>query len=112
MTTASYSDATRSVLDRLQGVGYEFGPSHVNHAPMAAEAMVWLGYADEVPDWVQTNIERRGCRPPPRSPGSQVELAIRSKRSAPAGGAPCPRTKVSVRNLTLLLDVLLDSPAK
>lgn len=65
MTTTSYSDAMRSVLDRLQGVGYEFGPSHVNHAPMAAEAMAWLGYTDEVSDWVQTNIERRRYNDPP-----------------------------------------------
>lgn len=49
MSTTSYSDAMGSVLERLQGVGYEFTPSHVNHAPMAAEAMAWLGYTDVLP---------------------------------------------------------------
>ena len=48
MSTTSYSDAIESVLERLRGVGYEFAPSHVNHAPMAAEAMAWPGYTDEV----------------------------------------------------------------
>jgi hypothetical protein len=53
MTTTSYSDAMGSALERLQGVGYEFPPSHVNHAPMAAEAMAWLGDTDNVSKWVE-----------------------------------------------------------
>jgi hypothetical protein len=66
MSTTSYSDAMESVLERLEGVGYEFAPSHVNHAPMAAEAMAWLGYTDEVSTWLEQNVERRRYDDPPQ----------------------------------------------
>jgi Questin oxidase-like len=59
MPAASYSDAMSAALQRLRGVGYEHGPSLVNHAPMAAEAMALLGYTDEVPSWLDGNIRRR-----------------------------------------------------
>lgn len=73
MSATSYSDAMGSVLERLQGVGYEFAPSHVNHAPMAAEAMAWLGYTDEVSDWLEQNIRRRRYHDPPEERGEIPE---------------------------------------
>jgi hypothetical protein len=69
-----YGEAMRSVLGLLQGAGYEWGLSHVNHAPMAAEAMAWLGYTDEVSDWVAQNIKRRSYDAPPKT---QRELSER-----------------------------------
>lgn len=64
----TYADATAEALDRLQGVGFEHGPSFVNHAPMAAEALACLGYADAVPSWVDHNLAVRHYheRPEPR----------------------------------------------
>lgn len=59
MTTMTYGDAIGEALQRIQGVGFEFGPSYANHAPMAAEALARLGYADEVPAWVDRNLRRR-----------------------------------------------------
>nr|AAO65359.1 Pd2U [Streptomyces sp. WP 4669] len=46
-------------LQRLHGVGFEHGGSFVNHAPMAAEALAHMGYADEVPAWVDHNLRHR-----------------------------------------------------
>ncbi|MEV5955423.1 hypothetical protein AB0M11_16915 [Streptomyces sp. NPDC051987] len=43
-------------LERLRSVGYEHGRSYVNHAPMAAEALAHMGYADEVADWVEGHL--------------------------------------------------------
>ena len=43
-------------LERLRSVGYEHGRSFVNHAPMAAEALAHMGYADEVPGWVEGHL--------------------------------------------------------
>jgi hypothetical protein len=65
MPTTSYSDAMSAALQRLQGVGYEWGPSLVNHAPMAAEAMAVLGYPEQVPRWVDMTIRRRRYDDPP-----------------------------------------------
>ena len=65
MAATSYDDAVGAALQRLRGVGYEFGPSFVNHAPMAAEAMARLGYTDEVPGWVDRNIRARRYYEPP-----------------------------------------------
>jgi len=59
MTSTTYSDAVGGALERLRGVGYEWGPSFANHAPMAAEALARLGYADEVPGWVERNLGKR-----------------------------------------------------
>lgn len=59
MTSTTYSDAVGGALERLRGVGYEWGPSFANHAPMAAEALARLGYADEVPGWVERNLSKR-----------------------------------------------------
>lgn len=65
MATASYDDAMGAALERLKGVGYEFGPNFVNHAPMAAEALALLGYTDEVPSWVDVNVRKRRYYDPP-----------------------------------------------
>ena len=65
--TSSYTDAVNEALQRLQGVGYEFGPSFVNHAPMAAEALAYLGYSDIVASWTDRVIRSRGFHDPPDS---------------------------------------------
>jgi hypothetical protein len=65
MTGLSYAGAVCAALDRLRGVGYEHGGSLVNHAPMAAEALACMGYADEVPGWVEHNLRVRRYHEPP-----------------------------------------------
>ncbi|MFJ9641023.1 hypothetical protein [Streptomyces sp. NPDC101178] len=52
----AYTDAVSGALERLRGVGFEHGPRFVNHAPMAAEALAHMGYADAVPGWVDRNL--------------------------------------------------------
>ncbi|MTE20996.1 DUF4243 domain-containing protein [Streptomyces sp. TRM43335] len=59
MAALSYTDAVNEALQRLGGVGFEHGPSLVNHAPMAAEALARTGYADVVPAWVDRNLRTR-----------------------------------------------------
>jgi hypothetical protein len=68
MATLTYVDAMGEALDRLRGVGYEHGGKLVNHAPMAAEALATMGYADVVPTWVDHNLKIRRYheRPQPR----------------------------------------------
>ncbi|MFK0280215.1 hypothetical protein ACIQVL_07040 [Streptomyces sp. NPDC090499] len=56
MAALTYSDAMNGALERLRSVGYEHGRSFVNHAPMAAEALAHMGYADEVPGWVEGHL--------------------------------------------------------
>ena len=63
----SYADAVNGALQRLEGVGYEFGPSFVNHAPMAAEALARLGLTDDVPAWVEQNLRKRRYHDPPEA---------------------------------------------
>jgi hypothetical protein len=65
VSRSSYTDAINGALQRLEGVGYEFGPSFVNHAPMAAEALARLGLTDEVPGWVEQNLRKRRYHDPP-----------------------------------------------
>ncbi|GAA3302617.1 hypothetical protein [Streptomyces cinereospinus] len=59
MAALTYTDAVSEALQRLSGVGFEHGGSFVNHAPMAAEALAHMGYADEVPGWVDHNLRHR-----------------------------------------------------
>ncbi|MFD7439379.1 hypothetical protein [Streptomyces sp. NPDC059861] len=59
MAVLTYTDAVGEALQRLRGVGFEHGGSFVNHAPMAAEALAHMGYADEVPGWVDHNLRNR-----------------------------------------------------
>lgn len=70
MTSTLYPDAVAGALERLQGVGFEFGRSFVNHAPMAAEALAHMGYGDVVPTWVEGNLRSRHYHevPAPRWP--------------------------------------------
>ncbi|MEV7293150.1 hypothetical protein AB0N79_16250 [Streptomyces microflavus] len=56
MSPLTYTDAVGAALERLRGVGFEHGPRFVNHAPMAAEALAYMGYADDVPRWVDRNL--------------------------------------------------------
>ncbi|MEE1732722.1 questin oxidase family protein [Streptomyces sp. BE282] len=56
MSPLTYTDAVAGALERLRGVGFEHGPRFVNHAPMAAEALAYMGYADDVPRWVDRNL--------------------------------------------------------
>lgn len=55
----AYSDAMNDALDRLQGLGFEYGPQFAVHAPMAAEALATLGYTDILPTWVEHNKATR-----------------------------------------------------
>lgn len=56
MAALTYTDAMNGALERLRSVGFEHGRSFVNHAPMAAEALAHMGYADEVPGWVEGHL--------------------------------------------------------
>ncbi|MFD4511428.1 hypothetical protein [Streptomyces sp. NPDC058457] len=56
MAALTYTDAMNGALERLRSVGYEHGRSFVNHAPMAAEALAHMGYAAEVPGWVEGHL--------------------------------------------------------
>jgi hypothetical protein len=59
MPALTYHDAVAGAFDRLKDVGFEHGPSLVNHAPMAAEALAYLGLTDDVPDWLGYNLRVR-----------------------------------------------------
>lgn len=59
MTRMSYTEAVSGAFDRLKDVGFEHGPSLVNHAPMAAEALARMGLTDDVAEWLTQNLRRR-----------------------------------------------------
>lgn len=59
MDTTTYATTVDAAMDRLSGVGFEHGPSFVNHAPMAAEALASLGLCDAVPGWLEQNLRAR-----------------------------------------------------
>jgi hypothetical protein len=61
----SYSDAVNDALHRLRGVGFEFGPGCVNHAPMVAETLAAVGCRDIVATWVEDNKRLRRYLDPP-----------------------------------------------
>jgi hypothetical protein len=63
--TVSYGDAINDALDRLRGVGFEFGPGFVNHAPMVAETLATVGCGDIVATWVERNMRLRTYLDPP-----------------------------------------------
>jgi len=65
MSKISYGDAVNDALDRLQGVGFEFGPGFVNHAPMVAETLATIGCRDIVATWVEDNKQLRTYLEPP-----------------------------------------------
>ena len=61
-------DALDDALERLAGTAPEFGPGLSNHGPMAAEALVRLGHADDVAGWVDRYRARLEPGPPPGRP--------------------------------------------
>jgi hypothetical protein len=65
MSNVSYGDAVNDALARLQGVGFEFGPGFVNHAPMVAETLATIGCRDMVAIWVEDNKQLRKYLDPP-----------------------------------------------
>ena len=65
MSSPSYGDAVNDALDRLRGVGFEFGPGFVNHAPMVAETLATIGCRDKVAIWVEDNKRLRCYLDPP-----------------------------------------------
>ncbi|GAB3969185.1 questin oxidase family protein [Actinoallomurus acanthiterrae] len=65
MSKVTYNDAVNDALDRLRGVGFEFGPGFVNHAPMVAETLSTIGCADIVATWIEDNKRQRAYLDPP-----------------------------------------------
>jgi hypothetical protein len=59
-------------LSRLAGTGPEFGGGLSNHGPMAAEALLRLGRADEIGQWLDAYIRRLDEAP---RPGDRVTEA-------------------------------------
>jgi hypothetical protein len=66
MTSLGYADAVNDALERLDGLGYEWGDRNfVNHGPMGAEALAVLGYPEQVPRWADAYQGRPHHDPPP-----------------------------------------------
>ncbi|MGH3428964.1 MAG: questin oxidase family protein, partial [Mycobacteriales bacterium] len=66
MTSLGYGDAVNDALERLDGLGYEWGDRNfVNHGPMGAEALAVLGYPEQVPRWADAYRARPHHDPPP-----------------------------------------------
>jgi hypothetical protein len=55
-------------LERLRHTGPEAADDAPNHGPMAAEALVALGYDDAVPQWVDDYRRQLGPVPKPLLP--------------------------------------------
>lgn len=53
MGEMSYGDTVNDALERLRGVGFEFGPGFANHAPMVAETLAAIGCRGIVATWVE-----------------------------------------------------------
>lgn len=64
-TAHPQDDVLDESLARLAATGPEFGGGLSNHGPMAAEALVRLGRADDVEPWLDRYI--RGLEEPPRA---------------------------------------------
>lgn len=47
-----------AALERFRGTGVEFAGFLANHGPMAVDAMIRLGGADRVPDWIDAYAPR------------------------------------------------------
>src|SRR5450759_1038958 len=56
--TSSHEDVLDESLGRLAATGPEFRGGLSNHGPMAAEAMIRLGRADDVEPWLDGYIQR------------------------------------------------------
>ena len=72
-------------LARLARTGPEYRGGLSNHGPMAAEALVRLGRADEVEHWVDGYI--RQLDDAPRASGRITDDTWREALGAPARGA-------------------------
>jgi len=62
-------DALDNTYDRLRSTGPEFDGWLSNHGPMAAEALVRHGHADEVPGWLDRYCRRLEQAPATIGPG-------------------------------------------
>ncbi|HWG02230.1 MAG TPA: questin oxidase family protein [Trebonia sp.] len=71
-------------LRRLAGTGPEFGGGLSNHGPMAAEALLRLGRADEIGEWLDGYIARldEAPRPGDRITGANWRDALGDLRRA------------------------------
>lgn len=77
MSTATYTAAMDDALGRLTHIGFEQGGRFASHAPMAAEALAWLGFTDEVAGWVEwTKASRRYSSEP--TPSGRIDVADES----------------------------------
>ena len=47
-----------TALEHLRGTDVEFAGFLANHGPMAVDAMIRLGGAERVPDWIETYLPR------------------------------------------------------
>src|SRR5262245_5300800 len=65
-------------LNRLEGTGYEFDGYLSNHGPMASDAMLELGAADSVLEWVDTYRIRLDAEPERREPIKSDEASWRA----------------------------------
>jgi Questin oxidase-like len=62
--TVPHTEVMLDALDRLRGTGAEYNGFLANHGPMAAEAMIRLGWPDDVPGWVDRYLPRLSAEPP------------------------------------------------
>lgn len=56
MPTLTRHDVMDEVRSRVETIGFEMGPGFTSHAPMAAEALVALGFKDEAIPWIDRYI--------------------------------------------------------
>ncbi|HTU37653.1 MAG TPA: questin oxidase family protein [Acidimicrobiales bacterium] len=75
METDAATDALDDALVVFAGTAPNYGRLGLaNHGPMAAEALVHLGRADALPDWVARYAKRLDAAPPPaRRPLTEAE---------------------------------------
>ncbi|MEO8191218.1 MAG: hypothetical protein ABI682_12830 [Acidobacteriota bacterium] len=68
LETAAEKSARETALDLLEGTGPEYGGGLSNHGPMAAEALIVLGRAEEMVPWLDRYRRGLDARPTERSP--------------------------------------------
>ena len=74
MPTVTRSDAMDEVLSIVDGIGFEMGPGgFTSHAPMGAETIVTLGYADQAVPWIDRYLREVPHTAPPESTGSRLD---------------------------------------
>lgn len=57
------NDELLAAVERLEPFGPEFGGFLANHGPMVADALIHLGAADAVPDWIERYRQQLELRP-------------------------------------------------